>query len=117
MTRNCRAAIEKAFPDMDVYVNAVATREDVSAVKPHPAHVMALLGLLGHIDPGKALLVGDHPTDVLAGKASGVASVGVLTGRTARSAFTQAGATFVVNDIRDVPALIDEWQGQAMGKG
>lgn len=107
VTRNCRAAIKKVFPDIEIYVDAVATREDVTAVKPDPAHILAILRLLGSIDSSKALLVGDHPTDIRAGRATGAMTAGVLAARTNRSAFEEAGATFIIDDIRDVPALVD----------
>jgi len=106
MTRNCAPAVRTVFPDMDAYVDAMVTREDVRPVKPHPAHVLAVLGLLGPIEPGEAVLVGDHPTDIAAGLAAGTTTVGVLTGRTERADFEKAGAAFIVRDIRDVPALI-----------
>ncbi|MGA2106831.1 MAG: HAD family hydrolase [Syntrophorhabdales bacterium] len=106
MTRNCAQAVRTVFPDMDAYVDAMVTREDVRPVKPHPAHVGAVLELLGRVDPVEAILVGDHPTDIFAGIAAGTTTVGVLTGRTERADFEKAGAAFVVRDIRDVPALI-----------
>ncbi|HUJ70244.1 MAG TPA: HAD family hydrolase [Syntrophorhabdales bacterium] len=106
MTRNCAQAVRTVFPDMDAYVDAMVTREDVRPVKPHPAHVSAVLELLGGVDPVEAILVGDHPTDIFAGIAAGTTTVGVLTGRTERADFEKAGAAFVVRDIRDVPALI-----------
>ena len=109
MTRNCRAAIGRVFPDMLAYVDAVATREDVAVVKPDPGHVMAILDLLGGIDPSKAFLVGDHPTDISAGKRAGLLTVGVLTGRTERPALEQAGASFIASDIREVPDLVDTY--------
>lgn len=106
MTRNCAPAVRCVFPDLDAYVDAMVTREDVRPVKPHPAHVLAVLGLLGSIDPVEALLVGDHPTDILAGIAAGASTVGVLTGRTEEADLEKAGAAFIVRDIRHVPALI-----------
>jgi phosphoglycolate phosphatase len=106
MTRNCAPAVRTVFPDMDAYVDAMVTREDVRPVKPHPAHVSAVLDLLGRVDPLEAILVGDHPTDIFAGIAAGTTTVGVLTGRTERADFEKAGAAFVVRDIRDIPALI-----------
>lgn len=115
VTRNCRAAIDRVFPDIEAYVDAVAAREDVPVVKPHPGHITAALGLLDHLDPSSALVldpsstlvVGDHPTDIMAGRAAGALTAGVLTGRTEKAGFLEAGATFVIGDIRDVPALVD----------
>ncbi len=92
MTRNCGPAVRTVFPDMDVYVDAMVTREDVRPVKPHPAHVKAVLELLGRVDPAEAILVGDHPTDIFAGIAAGATTVGVLTGRTQKADLEKAGA-------------------------
>jgi len=107
MTRNCPQAVRRVFPDLEEYVDAMVTREDVRLVKPHPEHLAALLDLLGIVDAKDALLVGDHPTDILAGKASGASTVGVLTGRTDRADFEKVGAAFIIPDIRGVPALVD----------
>jgi phosphoglycolate phosphatase len=106
MTRNCAPAVRTVFPDMDAYVDAMVTREDVRPVKPHPAHVLAVLTLLGPIEAHEAVLVGDHPTDIAAGLAAGATTIGVLTGRTERADFEKAGASFIVHDIRDVLALM-----------
>jgi phosphoglycolate phosphatase len=116
VTRNCRAAVEKVFPDIAAYVDVVAAREDVPVVKPHPGHIAAVLGLLDHVDPSGALVVGDHPTDILAGRAAGALTVGVLTGRTEKTGFVEAGADFVIGDIRDVPGLVDAQENGTAGK-
>ena len=107
ITRNCTAALAKVFPDMEAYVDAVRTREHVHEVKPKPGHVEAVLRALDVAGSG-ALLVGDHPTDILAGEAAGAATVGVLTGRTTRAEFERVGAGYIVDDIRGVVGLVDE---------
>jgi phosphoglycolate phosphatase len=104
ITRNCTAAVERVFPDIRTCVDAVATRDDVRAVKPEPAHVRAILAALG-VEARDALLVGDHPTDMIAGNASGVHTVGLLAGRTARTELERAGAEYIADDIRAVPGI------------
>jgi phosphoglycolate phosphatase len=106
MTRNCAEALRRVFPDMDAYVDVSLTREDIRVVKPHPSHPLAVVGLLG-VDPSEALLVGDHPTDILAGQASGIRTVAVLTGRTQRADFERVGADHIVPDIRGLLAIVD----------
>jgi phosphoglycolate phosphatase len=105
MTRNCGDAVRKVFPDIDAYVDAVVTREDVPIVKPDPAHPIAVLRRLG-VQPQKALLVGDHPTDVEAGRAAGSRTVGVLSGKARRSEMVLAKADYIVDDIRQVPEIV-----------
>ncbi len=105
MTRSCIAALNVVFPDIEDYVDAVVTREDVRLVKPNPHHVEAVLAALD-VRPDDALLVGDHPTDVLAGETLKARTAGVLTGRTTREEFEAVGADYIINDIRDVMGLV-----------
>lgn len=92
------------FQDIKSYVDTIVTRDEVKEVKPHPDHGTEVLKLLG-INADEAILVGDHPTDVLAGKALGMKTVGVLSGRTTREAFENAGATYILDDIRGIPNI------------
>lgn len=105
MTRNCSGAVKRVFPDMEVYVDAVVTRDDVAVVKPNPGHAAAVLARLA-VDAGSAMLVGDHPTDILTGKVLHTFTVGVLTGRTGRGEFEKVGADRILNDIREVPSIL-----------
>lgn len=107
ITRSHRDVLALVFPDMDLYVDTVVTRDDVRGVKPHPDHGVEVLRLLG-ISAEEALMVGDHPTDILAGRAVGMRTAGVLTGRTVRDAFDKAGATYILTDIREIPDLLDQ---------
>jgi len=52
--------------------------------------------------PGESMMVGDHPTDIMTGIGAGMMTAGVLTGRTQREEFVKIGATFILNDIRDI---------------
>lgn len=106
ITRNCIDALKTVFPDIFDYIDSVVTREDIEHVKPHPDHVFEALRIL-NITPDKTLTVGDHPTDVMAGRSAGTYTAGVLTGRTTREAFEKAGATYILNDIRDIMEIID----------
>lgn len=107
ITRNCLEAVTTVFPDIETYIDAVVTRDATDFVKPNPAHVLMVLARLG-VGPHEAVMVGDHPTDILAGKAAGVRTVGVLAGRTRNDKFAETGADHVVADIRDVMELVGE---------
>ena len=104
ITRTCTDVIKSVFADVEKYIDVVVTRENLRHVKPHPSHALEALHALDTIAQ-EALLVGDHPTDVLGGKAAGTATAGVLTGRTGREAFQEAGADFILDDIRGVLGL------------
>ena len=105
VTRNCLGALKNVFPDIETYVDVVMTRDDVSRVKPHPEHVNAVLAALGVV-PEETVLVGDHPTDIVAGLSIGTKTVGVLTGRSQEADLEKAGAHHIVNDIRDVERFL-----------
>jgi phosphoglycolate phosphatase len=105
ITRTCRDVLKQVFPDMNEYIHIAVTREDIREVKPDPAHVGEALRLLG-VTPEEAMVVGDHPTDIQAGNALNVKTVGVLTGRTGEKAFQEARATFIFDDIRDIMGVV-----------
>jgi phosphoglycolate phosphatase len=105
ITRSHVDVLTLVFRDIESYVETIVTRDEVREVKPHPNHGAEVLRLLG-ITPEEAILVGDHPTDVLAGKAVGMQTAGVLSGRTTREAFEKVGATYILEDIRGIPELL-----------
>ncbi len=104
ITRTCTDVLKSVFEDMEQYVRTVVTRDHTKHVKPHPLHVLKALRML-RVDPAEALLVGDHPTDVMGGKAAGMMTAGVLTGRTGKKAFEEVGADHILNDIRGLLRL------------
>ena len=105
ITRNCLNAVKTVFPDVERWVDTIVTRDDTDLVKPNPAHVEIALSKLG-MHPYEALLVGDHPTDIMAGRAAKMRTVGVLAGRTKMDTFGEAGADHIVADIRAVLDLL-----------
>jgi phosphoglycolate phosphatase len=107
ITRTCIEVIRTVFPDMDAYVDAVVTRDHTRYVKPNPEQVRIALACLG-IAPAEAILTGDHPTDIEAGKAFGTITAGVLTGRTTAPLFAKAGAHHIFDDIRGIVELIGD---------
>jgi phosphoglycolate phosphatase len=105
ITRTCRDVLRQVFPDINEYIHTVVTREDIREVKPDPAHVSEALRLLD-VAPEEAMMVGDHPTDIQAGSALNMKTVGVLTGRTSEKAFQEAHATFIFDDIRGIMGIV-----------
>jgi phosphoglycolate phosphatase len=105
ITRTCRDVLKQVFPDMNRYIDTAVTREDIREVKPDPAHVREALRLLD-VAPEEAMMVGDHPTDIQAGNALDVKTVGVLSGRTGKEAFQEAHATYILDDIRGIMCIV-----------
>ncbi|MBG0777373.1 MAG: HAD family hydrolase [Desulfovibrionaceae bacterium] len=101
VTRNCRAAVRTVFPDADRVCGCVLAREDVPRVKPHPDHVLAALARVG-ADPGRALMVGDHPMDVAAGRNAGTRTAAVASGRLSQDELRAAKPDFVARDCAEL---------------
>jgi phosphoglycolate phosphatase len=105
ITRTCRGVLKQVFPDMDNFIDIAVTREDIREVKPDPAHVKEALRMLDVL-PEEAMVVGDHPTDIRAGRALNMKTAGVLTGRTGQEAFHEEQATFIFDDIRGIIDIV-----------
>lgn len=57
------------------YIDVIIGMDDVVNHKPHPEPIHKALALFDDFD--EALFVGDHPNDILAGKAAGVKTIGM----------------------------------------
>lgn len=101
VTRNCRIAVLRVFPDIDHHCQAFLTRDDTDRVKPHPDHLRQALRSLGVV-PAGALMVGDHPLDILLGRETGTGTVGVLTGHSGREELLSAHADLVIDKATDI---------------
>jgi phosphoglycolate phosphatase len=101
VTRNCDAAVRVTFPHIDTYCQAFIPRNRVAQVKPHPGHLQAALDCLG-TTPKRAIMIGDGAMDMQAGKALGMFSIGVLSGRTPRAKLLAHGADLVLASVADL---------------
>ena len=101
ITRNNRQAVSAVFPDAAGYLSVLLTREDVDAVKPDPAHLLAALEALG-ANPLEALMVGDHPLDLLTAKRAGTFSGAVASGGTPQEELLRADPDFFAPDAGDL---------------
>lgn len=83
----------------------VICREDVTHLKPHPE---PLLKALMHFSiPGtSALMVGDSPFDILAGRAALVPTVGALYGFHG-PALREFSPDYTIDDLSELPTLIE----------
>jgi pyrophosphatase PpaX len=73
--------------------------------KPEPEPVLFALSALGST-PDNALFLGDSPHDIAAGNAAGVVSVAALWGPFSRKVLEQASPTYLLEHIRELPALV-----------
>lgn len=97
ISRNCGPAIRQVFPQVDQQSDVFLPRETVARTKPDPFHPLEALRRLG-VEPARAALVGDHPTDLQAAQAAGCLPVGVASGRVGLAELEAAGAALVLPD-------------------
>jgi len=80
---------------------------DAGRGRPYPDMVLTAVLRLGVDDLRAVAVVGDTAYDVLTGLRSGAAvAAGVLTGAHDRGPLEAAGATHILDSIRDLPALL-----------
>jgi phosphoglycolate phosphatase len=104
ITRNCRQAVTVIFPDIADRCDAFIPRGQTRHVKPHPEHLHAILRLMD-VPSELAVMVGDHPLDIKAGKNAGVRTAGVLTGSSSRQALVEAGADYILSSAPQVLSI------------
>ena len=105
ISRNCGAAIGRVFPDLADHCRVFVPREAAPRVKPDPGHPLAALAALG-VEPAAAVMIGDHPVDIITARAAGCRAVGVASGRVGREELLAAGADLALPDAAGLlPAL------------
>jgi phosphoglycolate phosphatase len=105
VTRNCGEAVRKVFPRIDEFCDVFVPRNSVKNVKPHPEHLTAVLKAL-QVSGEQTMMVGDHPLDIQAGKRMGTKTAGVLTGRSKREDFEEAGADYILDAAPEITVLL-----------
>jgi phosphoglycolate phosphatase len=98
VTRNCRPAVERVLAAAPLAYDVLLTRDDTPHVKPDPRHLLAALGALGAA-PAEAVMCGDHPMDVLAGRQAGTRTVGVLGPGGLAPAFAEVMPDLLVRSV------------------
>lgn len=73
--------------------------------KPSPEHVLAALDAVGH-RPREAVMVGDSPTDVLAGRRAGTATVAVLWGYRGREELTASAPDRIAATVAELAEIL-----------
>ena len=101
LTRNSGASVRRVFPDIDRYCHLFLPREAVPRPKPDPGHLLEALHRF-QVPARKAVMVGDHPLDILSGKKTGTRTIGVLTGRTGAAELEAAQADIVLSGFPGV---------------
>jgi HAD superfamily hydrolase (TIGR01509 family) len=93
--------------DVEKFVSAVTSGEDVSTAKPDPGIVNIALERAGSA-PEDTIMVGDAVWDIVAAKRANVDCVAVQTGGTSRAELEDAGAIAVYASVAELLESLDE---------
>ncbi len=106
ITRNCAAAVQAVFPDLENFCGCFLARDHVANVKPDPEHLQMALAHFGAA-PGNSLMVGDHPLDVQTGKRAGTLTAGVASGSGSWDDLARSGADWLASDCEELLQLLE----------
>jgi phosphoglycolate phosphatase len=105
ISRTSKSVVEDAVKRHNLGVDIIIAREDTNKTKPYPDPVNVALKKL-KTSPKECIIVGDHPYDIISGKRAGVTTIGILTGVASEEDLKQAGADYIVRDLRELTELI-----------
>ena len=88
------------------YFPVIIGPESITHRKPDPEAVLKVLEYFG-TPPGQALMIGDTPEDLLAGKSAGTLTCGVTYGFGSIESVESAEPDFILNDLSELPRFID----------
>jgi phosphoglycolate phosphatase len=101
VTRNSASAVRTICSSIDSLCDVFLPRELVRFVKPHPEHLQRALDHL-HVPAQQAVMVGDGPIDITAGKALGLRTVAVLTGGGSRASLLASQPDVILDSVADL---------------
>jgi HAD superfamily hydrolase (TIGR01509 family) len=87
------------------HFQSIVTAETTRYSKPHPEPLLLVAEQLG-VPPESLLMVGDTSVDILAGKAVGAQTIGVLCGFGTHRELHEAGADLVIPSPADIPVVL-----------
>ena len=92
------------FAKIDKYFKVILTPLDVKKPKPDGESVLKALAALG-IKPPRAVMIGDSPVDIGAGKAANVKTIAALYGFHGER-LLEANPDYVIDDIQEIIPII-----------
>jgi len=98
------------FIGADDYIEVAIGYDSVHIHKPDPYPVKAALEKLEY-GAHEAVFVGDSPHDINSGNAAGVITIAALWGFFTRSQLAPHNPTYLLDNIKELPALIDRISG------
>ncbi len=89
-----------------LHYNTLVAGDDVRNRKPHPEPILKACENL-ELNPRYCVFVGDHPFDMQAAVAAGCLPIGVLTGWGNTKNLKDAGAKYIIKNLKELIKLID----------
>src|SRR6476620_6556185 len=94
------------FIGADEYIEVAIGYDSVHIHKPDPFPVRAALENLSY-GAGEAVFLGDSPHDIKSGNAAGVVTIAALWGPFTRDQLEPYNPAYFLDDIKDLPPLLD----------
>lgn len=107
VTASSRESLGPLFRDgLDRYFDVlISTWSDGLPRKPAPDSVLVALERM-KVRPAEAVVVGDTPADVVAGRRAGALAVAVLSGVASREALERENPTVILDSVDQIPGLL-----------
>ncbi len=103
--------LQAGMLELTEYLDFLAGHDSGFGAKPGPGMIVAFAGRFG-IAPGRIALVGDTMHDVMAARAAGAVSIGVLTGPAHHEDLAQH-ADYILDCAGDLPAFLEDLGARA----
>lgn len=91
---------------LETFFKCVVSGQTVRRTKPFPDQLLWAAKTL-ELDPASCVMVGDTTVDMLAGKAAGAQTIGVLSGFGDEQELSAAGADLILSSVADLPKLFE----------
>jgi HAD superfamily hydrolase (TIGR01509 family) len=95
----------------DEVVDAATSADDVESSKPSPEIFLTAMET-AHVDPERAIAVGDSIWDIKAARAAGIGCIGLESGGFSQHELSEEGALFVYRDAKE---LLDQLLTSPLG--
>ena len=95
---------------LESVVDTVVGPESSASPKPSPGMLLAALEALGH-EPGEAVMIGDSPSDVVAGRRAGTATIAVLWGYRTQDQLAASGPDRIAATVEELAGLLLSGEG------
>jgi phosphoglycolate phosphatase len=106
VTRNSRQAVDRVLERWPLPHDVLLTRDDVAHVKPDPRHLEAALEALDARNSA-TLMCGDHPMDIVAGRAIGAITAAVQSPAISRDILVAARPDLILDRVTDLESHLD----------